>query len=221
MPSNDDTHRSEMELYKTEERILQAAIRVFSRRPVSEATIRMVAQEAGLIHTIIVYHYKNKDRLYQAVFDRVMGGLTRFYESWYDEVKKKKKIERDEAKKILVEFTGHIMDLFYGSSPVSGSNKIILFEMYYPSKFTDYFYEKHYKRIYEIWSDLVMIATGKRNVVNATFLVVNIFGLLSSFRMEREMMTKHIGLVGFSKEETEKMKKMVVKNMLLLIDGNS
>ena len=53
----------------TEERILEAAKRVFHAKGYDGARMQEIADEAGVNKSLVHYYYRNKDNLFQAVFD--------------------------------------------------------------------------------------------------------------------------------------------------------
>ena len=57
----------------TEQRILDAAHAVFMRRGTAGARMQEIADEARVNKALVHYYYRNKDRLAQAVFQRVAG----------------------------------------------------------------------------------------------------------------------------------------------------
>ncbi|WP_423197619.1 MULTISPECIES: TetR/AcrR family transcriptional regulator [unclassified Cupriavidus] len=50
--------------------ILNAAERVFGTHGYAGASMRQIAEEAGVAQALLHYHYASKDRLYEAVFER-------------------------------------------------------------------------------------------------------------------------------------------------------
>ena len=54
------------------QRIIEAAIEVLKENPVERATVRKIAQQAGLTTGAIYHHYKNKDEL---LFDVITRSL--------------------------------------------------------------------------------------------------------------------------------------------------
>lgn len=59
----------------TEQRILNAAHAVFVRRGTAGARMQEIADEAGVNKALLHYYFRNKDRLAQAVFQRVAGAV--------------------------------------------------------------------------------------------------------------------------------------------------
>src|SRR6059058_2945750 len=59
----------------TEQRILDAAHRVFLRRGSAGARTQEIADEAGVNKALLHYYFRSKDRLAEAVFARIMRDL--------------------------------------------------------------------------------------------------------------------------------------------------
>lgn len=59
----------------TEQRILQAARKVFVRRGTAGARMQEIAAEAGVNQALLHYYFRSKDRLAEAVFREVAGHL--------------------------------------------------------------------------------------------------------------------------------------------------
>ncbi|MEQ8704146.1 MAG: TetR/AcrR family transcriptional regulator [Phaeodactylibacter sp.] len=53
---------------KTKERILQAALRQFNTTGTDQTTVRSVAEEVGISHGNLCYHFKNTDELIEALY---------------------------------------------------------------------------------------------------------------------------------------------------------
>ena len=60
---------------KTRERILEAALRQFNDVGTDQATVRSVAEEVGISHGNLCYHFKNTDVLIEALYDRLIEEL--------------------------------------------------------------------------------------------------------------------------------------------------
>jgi TetR/AcrR family transcriptional regulator len=58
-----------------EQRILDAAHKVFVRRGTAGARMQEIADEAGVNKALLHYYFRNKSRLADAIFQRVAGGV--------------------------------------------------------------------------------------------------------------------------------------------------
>ncbi len=57
---------------KTKDRILEVALRQFNESGTGPATVRSIAEEVGISHGNLCYHYKNTDALIEALYDRLV-----------------------------------------------------------------------------------------------------------------------------------------------------
>jgi AcrR family transcriptional regulator len=65
---------------QTRDALLDAAVLVFAREGFRSANLREIAQAAGVNPALIGYHFRNKQGLYMAVFDRMTGQLRQAFE---------------------------------------------------------------------------------------------------------------------------------------------
>ncbi len=61
----------EVELKVGEKQIIEAAIRILSKKTISGTRLHLVAQEAGISNSNIVYYFKSKKRLLLAVLNEI------------------------------------------------------------------------------------------------------------------------------------------------------
>ncbi|PKM21905.1 MAG: TetR family transcriptional regulator [Gammaproteobacteria bacterium HGW-Gammaproteobacteria-14] len=59
--------RTKEDAEKTRLKVIEAALKLFSRNGYSQTTLAMIATEAGYSRGPIYWHFKNKDELYEAV----------------------------------------------------------------------------------------------------------------------------------------------------------
>jgi AcrR family transcriptional regulator len=78
----------------TEERILEAAKTVFHRKGFDGARMQEIADEAGVNKSLVHYYYRNKDNIFQAVFEDTFAKLiSRLNEIFHSEAPFTEKIE--------------------------------------------------------------------------------------------------------------------------------
>ena len=63
------------EVTSTEDEIFRAALRVFLRKGMDATRMQDIADEAGISRTSLHYYYRNKERLYNSVFDHTLKRL--------------------------------------------------------------------------------------------------------------------------------------------------
>ncbi|MDF1630208.1 MAG: TetR family transcriptional regulator [Alcanivoracaceae bacterium] len=59
--------RSKKDAEKTRQKVIEAALKLFSRNGYSQTTLAMIAAETGYSRGPIYWHFKNKDELFQAI----------------------------------------------------------------------------------------------------------------------------------------------------------
>lgn len=67
---------TEIETLNTEEKILEAAKRVFIRKGFDGARMQEIADEAGINKALLHYYYRSKDKLFDVIFNELLGKLT-------------------------------------------------------------------------------------------------------------------------------------------------
>jgi len=78
----------------TEERILEAAKKVFHSKGFDGARMQEIADEAGVNKSLVHYYYRNKDNIFQAVFEDAFTRLvSRLNEIFFSELTFTAKIE--------------------------------------------------------------------------------------------------------------------------------
>jgi len=88
---------SVQEASETKHRIREAAIRVFSREGFDRASVKSVAQEAGVAVGSIYNHFRDKDDLLISIFEEEFGKRLDFVE----EMKRAKLPIRDQVERLL------------------------------------------------------------------------------------------------------------------------
>jgi AcrR family transcriptional regulator len=63
-------------------RILAAALEVFSSSGFEGASLRQIADQAGVMHQLVVYHFKTKDALWRAAVSSILGGTAVQLAAW-------------------------------------------------------------------------------------------------------------------------------------------
>jgi len=63
-------------------RILASALEVFSTAGFEGASLRRIADRAGVMHQLVVYHFKTKDALWRAVITSILGDNIEQFGAW-------------------------------------------------------------------------------------------------------------------------------------------
>lgn len=200
-------------MLRTEERIIFAAVKVFSRYPLEVATLRQIADEAGCTLSLITYHFKTKDTLYREVLNRTISHVFALLQKQIDALEDVKKISAEKAKTILYDVVDSFTDRIFGNPNARLIGQIILREHFSPSPVYDTLHENAFKKMIDSLSRLIGAATGEKDKEKNALQAFSILGQVISVLIEREMMTRYLGYAGFSEEETRKLKEMILRNI--------
>ncbi len=91
-------------MIKTEEKIIQAAIKEFSQHGFAGARVDRIARLAKINKAMIYYHYRSKEDLYEAILSIFADGITRSV----GDIIRKDKIEKEDLYSIISVFTDYI-----------------------------------------------------------------------------------------------------------------
>lgn len=67
--------KTKIEALKTRQYLMQAALTVFYRQGVTRATLQEIAQEAGVTRGALYWHFKNKEDLFEAMFEHFYNDI--------------------------------------------------------------------------------------------------------------------------------------------------
>jgi len=66
------------------EKILKAARKIFAAHTFSSATTRMIADEAGVDHSLIHYYFGSKENLFEAISEQIFEEFNKANEAWLE-----------------------------------------------------------------------------------------------------------------------------------------
>lgn len=69
-----------------QDKILKSARKVFSAHPFATATTRMIAEEAGVEHSLIHYYFGTKENLFEILCEQIFEEFNKANESWFDSI---------------------------------------------------------------------------------------------------------------------------------------
>ena len=129
----------------TRDRILAAAVELFSERSFDGATTREIAQRAGVTQPLLNYHYRSKDELWRAAVDSLFATLHRAMAERTDGLRGVD--ERTRARLLVREFV-----TFSARHPQL--HRIITQECKADGTRMDYLVEQHVRPLYETTVEL-------------------------------------------------------------------
>ncbi len=209
---------TEPEPSETKEKIIEGAIRVFSKYSVDMATMRMIAKEAGVTLSLLVYHFQNKETIYRHVLDRIYAIYSRRFQEVFARIESKEKLKRKEAIEILRELIRlKVIGLCRDLPGQDWKGRIILYEYVYPSIHYEVFYTDHVKHYYGLWVKVIKAVTGNDDEKTAYFQAVSVFGHIAGFRLQKEMLKRSVSVDVLSSDELETILKIVTDNTFFML----
>ena len=208
----------------TRERLLEAAIDVFGRHGFDSATTRMIAKTANVNIAAIPYYFGGKGGLYQAVIDYIVdrikeeaGGLL----GQISEANFTGYTGRQQARELIRAVMERFINFIAGSEQGPRFSRIILREQMFPSSAYDSIFRGFLQPVLNALSKLIMAVSGESDPRQATFTAMTLMGQVIIFRVARETIVRGLDLEGYSPEEIEEIRRVVVSNALAITETPS
>lgn len=203
----------------TKHRLLEAAIDVFGRHGFDPATTRMIAKAANVNIAAIPYYFGGKGGLYQAVIDHIVEQIKKEAGELLEQIGEATftgNTGRQQARQLIQAFLERFINFIAGSEQGPRVSRIILREQMFPSPAYDTIFEGFLKPVLNALSTLIMAASGECDPRQATFKAMTLMGQVVIFRVARETIVRGLDLEGYSPEELEEIRRVLVANALAI-----
>lgn len=130
----------------TQQKLLDAAIEAFSENGFKGTSTRDIAERAGVHHPLITYHFKNKDRLWQAAADRIFKD----FEHTLGEALQDHKHESPKARMAAL-----IRAYVYYARSHPALHRVMVQEASYPNPRLDWLIKTHLKPFFQVTFNLL------------------------------------------------------------------
>lgn len=203
----------------TKERLLEAAIDVFGRHGFESATTRMIAKAGNVNIAAIPYYFGGKGGLYQAVIIHIAGYIKNEVGDLLERIGVMNFNQEDgprQARELIQAVLERFINFIAGSEQGPRFARILLREQMFPSPAYDTIFEGFLKPVLDALSTLIMAASGESDPRQATFKAMTLMGQVVIFRVARETIVRGLGLEGYSPEELEEIRRVVVANALAI-----
>lgn len=211
----------EPKMLKTEERILLAAMEVFSIYPLEAVSLRTIAKKAEVTLSSITYHFKTKENLYQEVLCRVLSYMTDSIATNFEELDADDLPDPETASERLEKMIGYLVDRFCTTPHSQMFAKIIVREHFSPTPVYESLYRDYFKKVVDYLTLLVMAITGEDDRRDASLRAFIIFGQIIGMRLERELLVRHVGLDFSSPEGAEELKNLLTQSTLAQLTAST
>jgi AcrR family transcriptional regulator len=204
------------------ERLLEAAMEVFGRHGYEASTTRAIAREAGVNIAAIPYYFNGKEGLYHAVIAHVAERIEERLAATLGQIATRcdeKALSRREAAALLEQLLGTLIDFMIGSSQAVRFARILLREQLYPSSAYEVLFNRVMTPLIGAIAKLLASATGTQESRALRMRALSMIGQVTAFRVARETMVRALNLKGYSAEETEEIRRIVLEQTRFVIKG--
>jgi TetR/AcrR family transcriptional regulator, regulator of cefoperazone and chloramphenicol sensitivity len=201
------------------ERLLEAGLEVFGRHGYESSTTRAIAREAGVNIAAIPYYYNGKEGLYLAVVAHVAGRIEDRLADPLGRIAARSALSSQEAADFLEQLLGALIDFMVGSSQGIRFARILLREQLFPTSAYDILFSRVMAPLIDAIARLVALASGTPESRALRMRALSMIGQVMAFRVARETMVRALNLKGYSPEETEEIRRIVLEQTRFVIRG--
>lgn len=204
-------------------RLIEAGLEVFGRYGFTAATTRMIAEQGQVNLAAIPYHFGGKEGLYLAVIEHIVATVNQQLAPWLRAVRDRLEagdLARGEAQDLLEGFLGVLVDFVVGSAEAPRFGRIVLREQMSPSTAFDRIYAGIMQPVQSVVADLLGVISGADGAPRALSLrAFALVGQIMVFRFGRETLVRHVGLAGYSSEETSEIRRIILEQTQAALHG--
>lgn len=123
---------------------------------------------------------------------------------------------RQQARELMQAVLERFINLIAGSEQGQRFSRILLREQMFPSPAYDTIFEGFLKPLLNALATLIMAASGESDPRQATFKAMTLMGQVLIFRVARETIVRGLDLEGYSPEELEEIRRVIVANAMAI-----
>lgn len=190
-------------------RIVSAALEEFGLNSLGAARTRKIAERAGVNHAAINYYFGGKEELYAEVARQIIDFIAIYDREHYERFEE---VRKSRSAKDAKELIRHILESRMccedsASDILRNIIMIITREEFNNGQIFDLFFEKAFKPINEMMSQLITIASGGRYAgENAYIMAKMLLGQVHMFNNARTGVKRSMGWDKFDAEAADKVK---------------
>ena len=197
-----------------QERLLEAAIDVFGRYGYEGATTRKIVQAAGVNIATLPYYFNSKEGLYHAVISHIVAMLEKQVAETLNTLSScslQGKAAQSQAIELLEQLLGKMIGFMLGSPQAPRVARIILHEQLYPSSAYDLLFKGFMGPLIEALTTLILAVSSDPERRTAKLRAIAIIGQVFVFRMARETIIRSVDMAGYTHEEMEEIRRVVIE----------
>jgi len=196
------------------DRLVKAGIEVFGDHSYEAATTRMIARKAGVNIAAIPYYFNGKEGLYHAVIERVVEQLQPFVRPTLEVISERSAqgdLTPAEAISLVETLLGKMVDFMVGAPAAARFAPIVLREHLYPSSAYEIIFNRVMTPMINGIAAMIAAATGQPLTDAMRLRALAFMGQVMAFRVARETMVRALGFKGYSAEETQRIRRVILE----------
>jgi AcrR family transcriptional regulator len=196
------------------DRLVKAGIEVFGDHSYEAATTRMIARKAGVNIAAIPYYFNGKEGLYHAVIERVVEQLQPFVRPTLEVISERSAqgdLTPAEAISLVETLLGKMVDFMVGAPAAARFAPIVLREHLYPSSAYEIIFNRVMTPMINGIAAMIAAATGQPLTDAMRLRALAFMGQVMAFRVARETMVRALGFTGYSADETQKIRRVILE----------
>ena len=205
-------------------RLLEAGVDVFGKHGFDAATTRMIAEKAEVNIAAIPYYFNGKEGLYRAVVAHITSKLESQVRSTLLEIEERVaegNLNREEALVLLEKLLEKMINFMVGSTEAPRFARIVLREQLYPSSAYDIIFSRIMAPMINSVAEMIATATGAAPSRVVSLRAMTLIGQVIVFRVARETTVRALGLKGYSSDETDEIRSVILEQTRGMIEAMS
>jgi AcrR family transcriptional regulator len=196
------------------DRLIEAGIEVFGEHSYEAATTRMIAKKAGVNIAAIPYYFNGKQGLYLSVVEHIVEKLQPFVQPTLEKIRDRAAqgdLSPAEAILLVETLLGKMVDFMVGAPEAARFAQIVLREHLHPSSAYEIVYDRVMCPVIDGIAAMIAAAAGQPLSVAMKMRALAFMGQVMAFRVARETMVRALGFAGYSAEETDTIRRVILE----------
>jgi len=222
----DENTRATLRGESTREALLDAATEVFARDGFGAANLRAIAEAAGVNQALIGYHFRGKEGLYLAVFDRLTGRIQQTLAPVLAEIDRVLALPdapdpaaaRERYLPALLDLVDGVLTHMVHEHPAWG--ELILREVQFPGAAFEMLFERIVNRHSRAMTGLLCRLRPDDGLEQVRMLCGALFSQVLAVRHYRTPLMRLLGWERIGDRELALLKALVRRNTTLLVLGD-
>lgn len=204
----------------TRDALIEAATLVFARDRFSSANLREIAALAKVNPALIGYHFRNKEGLYLAVFERMVGKLQEIAAPWLASMRQAlaEDAPRKACLEVILQFLDRMLVHTLQENPSWG--ELIVRELQTPTAAFESLFEGLMARAVDGLTGLLERLRPQDPPERRRLLAASLITQVAVIRISRTPVLRLMGWDAIGPAEREAMRAMIRRNTTLIVLGD-